>query len=151
MEKILVVDDEADIRRAFHRNLASDTLQVIDAGNGEEAIRMIAKERPNLVVMDIRMGATSGLDTLRKLRELDPKLLIIMMTAYGTTQTAIEAMKLGAYDYVLKPLDVPKLKTLIAGALQAAHAMKSVVSYQPLLAKEEHAEGIVGRSEAMQQ
>ncbi len=56
---------------------------------------MVAKERPNLVVMDIRMGATSGLDTLRKLRELDPKLLVIMMTAYGTTQTAIEAMKFG--------------------------------------------------------
>ena len=71
MDKILVVDDEADIRRAFHRNLASDALQVVDAGNGEEAIRMVAKERPNLVVMDIRMGATSGLDTLRKLRELD--------------------------------------------------------------------------------
>ena len=52
MDKILVVDDEADIRRAFHRNLASDTLQVVDAGNGEEAIRMIAKERPNLVLMD---------------------------------------------------------------------------------------------------
>jgi two-component system nitrogen regulation response regulator GlnG len=151
MDKILVVDDEADIRRAFHRNLASDTLQVVDAGNGEEAIRMIAKERPNLVVMDIRMGATSGLDTLRKLRELDPKLLIIMMTAYGTTQTAIEAMKLGAYDYVLKPLEVPKLKALIDSALKAARDMREVVSYQPLLDSEDYAEGIVGKSEPMQQ
>jgi nitrogen regulation protein NR(I) len=151
MDKILVVDDEADIRRAFHRNLASDALQVVDAGNGEEAIRMIAKERPNLVVMDIRMGATSGLDTLRKLRELDPKLLIIMMTAYGTTQTAIEAMKLGAYDYVLKPLEVPKLKALIDSALKAARDMREVVSYQPLLDSEDYAEGIVGKSEPMQQ
>jgi nitrogen regulation protein NR(I) len=151
MDKILVVDDEADIRRAFHRNLASDVLQVVDAGNGEEAIRMIAKERPNLVVMDIRMGATSGLDTLRKLRELDPKLLIIMMTAYGTTQTAIEAMKLGAYDYVLKPLEVPKLKALIDSALKAARDMREVVSYQPLLDSEDYAEGIVGKSEPMQQ
>ncbi len=151
MDKILVVDDEADIRRAFHRNLASDTLQVVDAANGDEAIRMIAQERPNLVVMDIRMGATSGLDTLRKLRELDPKLLIIMMTAYGTTQTAIEAMKLGAYDYVLKPLDVPKLKALIDSALKAARDMREVVSYQPLLASEDYAEGIVGKSEPMQQ
>jgi len=151
MDKILVVDDEADIRRAFHRNLASETLQVVDAGNGEEAIRMVAKERPNLVVMDIRMGATSGLDTLRKLRELDPKLLVIMMTAYGTTQTAIEAMKLGAYDYVLKPLEVPKLKALIESALKTARDMREVVSYQPLLASEDHAEGIVGKSEPMQQ
>jgi two-component system nitrogen regulation response regulator GlnG len=151
MDKILVVDDEADIRRAFHRNLASDTLQVVDAANGDDAIRMVAQERPTLVLMDIRMGATSGLDTLRKLRELDPKLLIIMMTAYGTTQTAIEAMKLGAYDYVLKPLDVPKLKALIDSALKAARDMREVVSYQPLLASEDYAEGIVGKSEPMQQ
>jgi two-component system nitrogen regulation response regulator GlnG len=97
------------------------------------------------------MGATSGLDTLRKLRELDPKLLVIMMTAYGTTQTAIEAMKLGAYDYVLKPLEVPKLKALIESALKTARDMREVVSYQPLLASEDHAEGIVGKSEPMQQ
>ena len=151
MDKILVVDDEADIRRAFHRNLAGDALEVVDAANGQEAIRMVAQERPTLVVMDIRMGATSGLDTLRKLRELDPKLLVIMMTAYGTTQTAIEAMKLGAYDYVLKPLEVPKLKALIDSALKAARDMREVVSYQPLLASEDYAEGIVGKSEAMQQ
>ena len=151
MDKILVVDDEADIRRAFHRNLTSDALQVVDAANGDEAIRMIAKERPSLVIMDIRMGTTNGLDTLRKLRDLDPKLLVIMMTAYGTTQTAIEAMKLGAYDYVLKPLDVPKLKALIDSALKAAHDMREVVSYQPLLASEDYAEGIVGKSESMQQ
>ncbi len=151
MDKILVVDDEADIRRAFHRNLAGEALQVVDAGNAEEAIRMVAKERPNLVVMDIRMGGTSGLETLRKLRELDPKLLVIMMTAYGTTQTAIEAMKLGAYDYVLKPLEVPKLKALIESALKAARDMREVVSYPPLLTSEDYAEGIVGQSEPMQQ
>jgi two-component system nitrogen regulation response regulator GlnG len=151
MDKILVVDDEADIRRAFHRTLASDALQVVDAANGEEAIRMIAKERPNLVIMDIRMGTTSGLDTLRKLRELDPKLLVIMMTGVGTTQTAIEAMKLGAYDYVLKPLEVPRLKALIDSALKTARDMREVVSYQPLLASEDYAEGIVGKSEPMQQ
>jgi nitrogen regulation protein NR(I) len=151
MEKILIVDDDADIRRAFRRNLEREDLQVIDASSGEEAIKRVAVERPDLLMMDIRMGSTSGLDTLRKLRELDPKLTIIMMTAYGTTQTAIEAMKLGAYDYVLKPLDVPKLKTLIAAALKHARDMRQVVSYQPLLTKEDYAEGIVGKSEAMQQ
>ncbi len=151
MEKILVVDDEADIRRAFRRNLETDTVHIVEAGDGHDAIRQVAAEQPDLVVMDIRMAGTSGLDTLRKLRELNPKLLVIIMTAYGTTQTAIEAMKLGAYDYILKPLDVPKLKTLIAAALKVARDMRAVVSYQPLLAKEEYAEGIVGKSEAMQQ
>ncbi|MSR65433.1 MAG: sigma-54-dependent Fis family transcriptional regulator, partial [Verrucomicrobiae bacterium] len=79
-----------------------------------------------------------------------PKQIVVMMTAYGTTQTAIEAMKLGAYDYVLKPFDVPKLKALIAAALRTARDMRQVVSYQPLLNAEDYAEGIVGRSEAMQ-
>jgi len=151
VDKILIVDDDADIRRAFRRNLESDTLQVAEAQDGPSAIHQVAAVQPDLVVMDIRMGATNGLDTLRKLRELNPKLLVIMMTAYGTTQTAIEAMKLGAYDYVLKPLDVPKLKTLIAAALKTARDMREVVSYQPLLSKEDYAEGIVGKSEPMQQ
>jgi nitrogen regulation protein NR(I) len=151
MNKLLVVDDDADIRRAFRRNLEREDLHVVEAGSGEEAIRQIAIEKPDLVFMDIRMGATNGLDTLRKLRSLSPKLLVIMMTAYGTTQTAIEAMKLGAFDYVLKPLDVPKLKALVETALKTARDMRQVVSYQPLLSKEEYAEGIVGKSEAMQQ
>jgi len=151
MDKILIVDDDADIRRAFRRNLESDALQIFEAQDGPSAIHQVAAVQPDLVVMDIRMGATNGLDTLRKLRELNSKLLVIMMTAYGTTQTAIEAMKLGAYDYVLKPLDVPKLKTLIAAALKTARDMREVVSYQPLLSKEDYAEGIVGKSEAMQQ
>ncbi len=151
MDKILVVDDEADIRRAFRRNLESEELRVLEASSGEEVVPAIARERPDLVVMDIRMGGVSGLETLRKLRELDSKLLVIMMTAYGTTATAIEAMKLGAYDYILKPFDVPKLKALIQAALKAAHDMRRVVSYQPLLTQEEYAEGIVGKSDAMQQ
>ena len=73
-----------------------------------------------------------------------------MMTAYGTTQTAIEAMKLGAYDYLLKPFDVPKLKQIVLDALKAARDMKQVVSYQPLLESEDYDLGIVGRSEPMQ-
>jgi two-component system nitrogen regulation response regulator GlnG len=150
MDKILIVDDDADIRRAFRRNLESSALQVVEAGDGPQAIRQVAAERPDLVIMDIRMGTGNGLEVLRKLRGLDPRLLVIMMTAYGTTQTAIEAMKLGAYDYLLKPLDLPKLKALIASALKTAHDMRRVVSYEPLLSKEDYAEGIVGSGEPMQ-
>src|SRR6185369_6661106 len=72
------------------------------------------------------------------------------MTAYGTTQTAIEAMKLGAYDYLLKPFDVPKLKQIVHGALKAARDMRQVVSYEPLLESEDYNQGIIGRSEPMQ-
>jgi DNA-binding NtrC family response regulator len=101
--------------------------------------------------MDIRMGGITGMETLRRIRQMDTKLLVILMTAYGTTQTAIEAMKLGAYDYLLKPFDVPKLKEIVTNALKAARDMKQVVSYQPLLESEDYEQGVVGRSEPMQQ
>jgi two-component system nitrogen regulation response regulator GlnG len=151
MEKILIVDDDAGIRRGFRRNLEREGLTIFEASNSEEAIRGVAQHHPDLIVMDIRLGGATGLETLKKLRSLDPKLLVIMMTAYGTTQTAIEAMKLGAFDYVLKPFDVPKMKELIESGLKTARAMRQVVSYQPLLSKEDYAEGIVGKSDAMQQ
>jgi two-component system nitrogen regulation response regulator GlnG len=101
--------------------------------------------------MDIRMGQQSGLDTLKELRQLNPKQVVIMMTAYGTSQTAIEAMKLGAYDYVLKPFDIPHLKTLLFEALAAAQAMKQIVSFPTKLSPEESRQSIVGNSPAMQQ
>src|SRR5436189_5046421 len=100
--------------------------------------------------MDVRMGGINGLETLRRVRQFDAKVPVIMMTAYGTTQTAIEAMKLGAYDYLLKPFDVPKLKEIVFGALKAARDMRQVVPYQPLLESEDYDLGIIGRSEQMQ-
>jgi two-component system nitrogen regulation response regulator GlnG len=93
----------------------------------------------------------NGLETLRRIRQSDPRLLVILMTAYGTTQTTIEAMKLGAYDYLLKPFDALKLKEIVGNALKAARDMKQVVSYQPLLESEDYELGIIGRSEPMQQ
>ena len=101
--------------------------------------------------MDVRMGGLTGIETLQRLREFDSKTPVILMTAFGTTQTAIAAMKHGAYDYVLKPFDVPKLKELVANALAAARAMKQVVSYEPLLEKEDYDLGIIGKSPAMQE
>jgi two-component system nitrogen regulation response regulator GlnG len=100
--------------------------------------------------MDIRMAGLSGLETLRRLREADARVPVIMMTAYGTTQTAIEAMKLGAFDYLLKPFEIPKLKDIVAGALAAARQMRTAVAVQPLLEAEDYELGIVGRSVAMQ-
>ncbi len=150
MDKLLLIDDEADVQYSFRRIFDSPEIELTTATSGEESLRIIPKLKPNLVIMDIRMGGINGLETLRRLRQLDAKLPVIMMTAYGTTQTAIEAMKLGAYDYLLKPFDVPKLKQIVFDALKAARAMKQVVSYQPLLESEDYDLGIVGRCEQMQ-
>src|ERR1051325_347232 len=151
MSKVLLIDDETDVLYAFERNLVSPELELATATSGEEGLRLIPKVQPDLVIMDVRMGGISGLETLRRIRQIDSKLLVILMTAYGTTQMAIEAMKLGAYDYLLKPFEVPKLKEIVNGALKAARDMKQVVSYQPLLESEDYELGIVGRSEPMQQ
>jgi len=150
MDKLLLIDDEADVRYSFQRIFDSPELELATAASGEEGLKLIPKFKPDLVLMDVRMGGISGLETLRRIRQFDTKLPVILMTAYGTTQTAIEAMKHGAYDYVLKPFDVPKLKALVAGALKASHDMRQVVSYKPLLESEDYEQGVVGRSEPMQ-
>src|SRR5438309_9398641 len=151
MSKLLLIDDETDVQYSFQRIFDSPEIEVTTASSGEEGLRIIPRLKPDLVIMDVRMGGMTGLETLRRIRQMDSKLLVILMTAYGTTQTAIEAMKLGAYDYLLKPFDVPKLKEIVLNALKAARDMKQVVSYQPLLEQEDYELGIVGRSEAMQQ
>ncbi len=151
MHKLLLIDDEADVQYSFRRIFGAPEIALTTASSGEEGLEIIPKLQPDLVIMDLRMGGMSGLETLRRLRQSDPKLLVILMTAYGTTQTVIEAMKLGAYDYLLKPFDVAKLKQIVAAALKAAADMRQVVSYEPLLASEDYELGIVGRSEAMRQ
>src|SRR5262249_17493489 len=127
MEKLLLIDDEADVLYSFRRIFAPPEIDLTTAASGEEALRIIPNLKPDLVLMDMRMGGINGLETLRRLRQTDARLPVIMMTAYGTTQAAIEAMKLGAYDYLLKPFDVPKLKQIVFEALQAARAMRQVV------------------------
>ena len=150
MDKLLLIDDEADMQYSFRRIFASPEVELTTASSGEEGLKIIPKLKPDLVIMDVRMGGMSGLETLRRIRQIDARLPVIIMTAYGTTQTAIEAMKLGAYDYQLKPFDVPKLKQLVFAALKASRDMRQVVSYQPLLESEDYELGIVGRSDVMQ-
>lgn len=149
-QKILVIDDEEDVHYSFQRLLCNDTQEVISATSGEEGLKLVKKHNPDLVIMDIRMGKENGLDTLRDLKRYNPKQLVIMMTAYGTSQTAIEAMKLGAFDYVLKPFDIPQLKELIHRATDAANAMKEKVALPTQLDPDDFRTGIVGTSPAMQ-
>lgn len=150
-QTVLIIDDEKDVHYSFRRLLEKEPLDILSAESGDEGIRQARKSQPDLVVMDIRMGQTNGLDTLKELRQINPKQVVIMMTAYGTSQTAIEAMKLGAYDYVLKPFDIPQLKELLFEALNAARAMKQIVAFPIKLNAEESRQSIVGNSPAMQQ
>jgi DNA-binding NtrC family response regulator len=150
-QSILIIDDEKDVHYSFRRLLEKEPLEVYSAESGDEGLKLAKKHAPDLIVMDIRMGQQNGLDTLKELRQMNPKQVVVMMTAYGTSQTAIEAMKRGAYDYILKPFDIPQLKVLLFEALAAARAMKQIVAFPIKLNAEESHQTIVGNSIAMQQ
>src|SRR5476649_2859794 len=125
MSKLLLIDDEEDVRYSFQRIFDSPEIEFATASSGEEGLKVIPKFKPDLVLMDVRMGGMNGLETLRRIRATNPKLLVILMTAYGTTQTAIEAMKLGAYDYLLKPFDAVKIKELVGRSEEHTSELQS--------------------------
>ena len=149
---ILIIDDDAEIRYSLDRVLGSEGHEIITADSGEEGIETAKTHNPTLIFLDNRMGGISGIETLQHLRTAAPHSLVILMTAYGTTQTAIEAMKHGAFDYVLKPFDIAKLRDLVGKALKASKdSINSEDAYEHLLNSSDYAEGIVGSGEEMQQ
>jgi nitrogen regulation protein NR(I) len=151
VDKILIVDDDPSMRYSLARMLEGEGLLLSAAKNGAEALKLTAEEKPDLVIMDIKMPGQSGLEVLRQIREKDPKALVILMTAFGTTETAIEAMKFGAFDYLLKPFDVPQMRGLVERALEVSRMMKKMVSYPDRPQDGVVEEAIVGSSSAMQQ
>jgi nitrogen regulation protein NR(I) len=149
MGKILIVDDEKNIVSSFKKILEDEGHDTFIASSAEEALKTAKSNIMDLVVMDIRMPGMSGLEAFSKFKEIDNKLPIIIMTAFGTTDTAIEAMRMGAYEYIIKPFDIPQMKKLIEKALDAGRLMRTEVTYKP----EEDAKGdrIIGSSGKMQQ
>jgi putative nucleotidyltransferase with HDIG domain len=116
--KILVVDDESTIREVLVDFLVLEGFEVTCANDGEQGLEFLAREHFDAVLLDMKMPGISGLDVLRQLPELAPDTLAIMMTGYGTVETAIEAMKLGAFDYVLKPFKVQDVIRLLERGLE---------------------------------
>jgi two-component system, NtrC family, response regulator PilR len=116
--RILVVDDEESIREFFEIMLKREGYDVLTAPNGREGLEELKKGAFDLVISDIQMPEMSGLELLAKAKELDPEVVIIMITAFGSTETAVEAMKLGAYDYVQKPFKIDEVKIIIRQAIE---------------------------------
>ena len=121
MADILVVDDEESIAAAFQRFLSDEGHEFRIASSAEEALRLIAARPPNIVFMDVRMPGSDGVQALQSVRAHFPQVYVVMMTAYGTSQTSIDAIRAGAFDYLTKPLDLDVLRTVIAKALAAQH------------------------------
>lgn len=150
MGTILVVDDDAQLRHSFEKLLTSEGHTVRTAATGETGLEGVKTKIPDLVIMDVRLPGMDGLETFQAMHEIEPKLPVIIMTAFGTTDTAIEATKLGAYDYVLKPFEIPEMLVTIEKALEAGRFMRSRVEMDVVPASDS-ADAILGRSRAMQQ
>jgi DNA-binding NtrC family response regulator len=125
---ILVVDDELNIRRVLERAFAKEGYQVQTAEGGHQALRVLAETPCDLMLTDVVMPDMTGLELLKRARQQHPNLQVVLMTAYGTIPTAVEAMRAGAYDFLTKPLDMEVLRKVVRNALrEATHAPKTAV------------------------
>jgi DNA-binding NtrC family response regulator len=124
---ILIIDDDDQLRISFERLLNEEGYAVRTAASGEAGIRMIDDAIPDLVLLDVRLPGINGLEAFKQIHRIESKLPVIIMTAFGTTETAIEATKMGAFDYVIKPFDVPQMLSTIRQALEAGRFMRSPV------------------------
>ncbi len=150
MPKILIVDDEQNVLRAFQEILTTRGHEVVAVRGAEEAMRLLKGAGVDLVILDICLPGMSGLDALAQIRAIQPVLPVIVMTGQGTTDTAIEATKRGAFDYLLKPFDPAEMIRTIVKALEAARLMKGRLTLDPETALPP-ADAIVGRTPVMQQ
>ncbi len=151
MQRMLVVDDEPDVAVGFRRVFERDGFEIDSAVSGEEALTKISEQRPDLVLMDLRMPGLNGIETLKKIQAISPRQLVILMTAYSTSANVIEAMKHGAYDFLIKPFSVEKLREIVHEAMDLAREMHSVTDVQPAATEDHPQDTIIGKSEAMQE
>ena len=146
---VLVVDDERTLARAIKAFLKESGYEAEVASDGESAVGMLQSLRPDVVFADVRLPGMSGIDLLRRIREFDPAIPVIVMTAHGTIEGAVEAVKLGAFDYMKKPVDLEELKLLADRARETAVLKQELSYYRSRAAHDVSTAGILGRSPAM--
>jgi DNA-binding NtrC family response regulator len=149
-DSILIVDDDEVLRETLSAILRREGYDTVLARDGREALSLIAGNRPSLVFMDISMPEMDGFETLRRTREVAGDIPVVIMTAQGTMDTAIKAMQLGAFDYIVKPLDIVQVRTVSKKALEAAGAL-SLISYEEAGSQYSDRFTLVGDSARMQE
>jgi DNA-binding NtrC family response regulator len=150
MPKLLIIDDEPSIRLSIKAVFGRADIAVLGAETAEEGLRLTAEQAPEVILLDIKLGNCSGLDVFHELRRIDPRSLIIFITGFGTTDTAIEAMKLGAYDYLTKPLDAKQLKGVVEQALAISRLAHVPTIIDEGERPEDRPDRLIGSGPAMQ-
>jgi len=148
-EKILIIEDERLIRWSLRQRLEREGYQVDEAETGQAGLRRLEKVGADLVLLDYKLPDLTGLDVLRRIREVDADTVVIMITAYGTVETAVEAMKQGAFDYLTKPCNMDELVVLVAKGLEQTALKRQLVQLRAQLAEQYGFDKVIGRSPQM--
>jgi two-component system nitrogen regulation response regulator GlnG len=150
MPTLVIVDDEPNVRYSLAKSLRRDTLRILTAGTAKEGLALIEQERPDVVLMDVRLPDLSGLEAHQRVRQFDARLPVIIITAFASTETAINAMRDGAFEYLLKPVDILELRRVVDRALEASRQRHVPAVIEPS-DESTNVDQIVGQSVAMQE
>ena len=150
-EQILVIDDESNLRRVLSAQLGRDGYEVHVAEDGEQGLAMLRDHHIDLVVTDLRMPRVDGMEVLRQALLMDPDLPVVIITAHGTVDNAVEALKTGAFDYITKPFDQDELRAIVRKALRTRHLSSSEVSFDASTVTTGARFGIIGQSKSIQE
>jgi len=147
---ILVVDDEEGLLALFRKALRTDERTIVTARTGREALDIFRAKRPELVILDLRLPDRDGMVLLKEMLEIEPETSVIILTAHGNTGTTIEAMRLGAYDYLTKPFDLLKVKVIVEKALEKQALTREINTLRRQLTTPGRTDSMLGRHPAMQ-
>ncbi len=154
LPKLLIIDDESNVLYSLQTGLETDDLTVVTAKTGKRGLALVPKEDPDVVIVDVRLPDMSGLEVFDKIKEIAPRVPVVIITAFAATETAIEAMKRGAFEYLLKPVDLHHLREVITRALE----LRRMQSVPAVFDRPEDESGddtgtdpIIGRSSVMQE
>jgi nitrogen regulation protein NR(I) len=150
MPSVLVIDDEQSIRYSLEVGLQTDDLRIHAASTGRQGIAMVGEVAPDAVILDVRLPDVAGLEVFDRIRQIDPKLPVVIITAFAATETAIEAMKRGAFEYLVKPVDLHQLREVVDKAVELRRMRQVPAVFEQSDEAEEGADRIIGNAPAMQ-
>lgn len=149
MSKVLVVDDEDFVRHAFSESLREAGFTTFDAPGGQEAMEVVEEERPDAVLIDLKMPGMDGIETMLALKKIDPDIPMIIVTGYADVSTAVEAIKVGAYDFIVKPPDFERLFVTLKRAIEQSDLVKEIKRLHTAVGVS--SEGFFGTSRVIQE